>query len=112
MRRGAAGDARCATAARPTALHLAAAGGHVTVARLLRACVGCAPQPPGGGAGDVGSNGGEGGGGRGGGGGAAAGSAGAGGEMPEVAAVEGRLRVADLSARAPGAPTALKRGPS
>ena len=35
---GADAHSRCHTPARPTALHLAAVGGHVAVARLLRSC--------------------------------------------------------------------------
>lgn len=54
--RGAQPHAWCATAARPSALHLAAAGGHLTVARLLRACA-SPPRPPTAGAGKAASKG-------------------------------------------------------
>ena len=46
--RGAKAEATCNTPARPSALHLAAAGGHVLVARLLRACASASQRPSGG----------------------------------------------------------------
>ena len=36
----------CSTSARPSAMHLAAAGGHLLVARVLRACAPTPPPPP------------------------------------------------------------------